>query len=197
MFNVERITTPAAPLTAAEVRAHLRLNDTSEDALLDEFIDAAVARFEDETKRPVLTATFRQYLARWPQAIVLGRGGVTAVSSISRVISDSVIELLSGYVVDLNTTPARVTLKAVPNLVVTADGVTRTPCGYVEFTAGWANAAAVPRDVRTALKLLAGHFYANREAYRDSAFEMRELPAGFASVCDKYRLGLTGPWGQQ
>jgi uncharacterized phiE125 gp8 family phage protein len=197
MYSVDVHTAASGqPLTAAQLRGWLRLNHATEDDTLDELVAAAVERFESDTRRPVLATVYRQSLAAWPCGpIVLGRGGVTAVGAVKRYTdAGGTTEDVAGYVADLTTPPARVTLPDVPDPVETAGGVAVTPVGYVEFTAGWANAAAVPALVRTALKLLAAHWYEHREAYREGA--LVETPDGWARVVNQYRLGLSGDWGQ-
>lgn len=199
MFAITVLNPPAAaPITAAELRARLRLNDAAEDTALTEWIAAAVDRFEHDTGRPVLATTYRQDLSRWPSGpIVLGRGGVTAVAAVRRNLDGSVEDLAADqWRADLDTPPARVTLAATPATVTTAAGISISPVGSIEFTAGYENAAAVPKLLRTALMLLAGHWYGNREAYRDSAFEMRETPQGWKAITARYRVGLSGDWGQ-
>ncbi len=200
MFQITATTPPAAgPVTAAQLRARLRLNSgTAEDEDLDEFLAAAVELFEHDTRRPVLATTYRQDFDTWPWAeIPLGRGGVSAVSSVSRYLADESTEPLDAdqWRAVLRTPPARVQLAATPDPVTTAEGIAIAPAGCVVFVAGWANAAAVPPDVLLALKMLAGHWYENREAWRDSAFEMRPTPDGWKRVVAKYKLGLSGDWG--
>lgn len=197
MYAVAVHTAPASrPLTAAELRAHLRLNDAAEDAQLEEWIDAAADQFEADARRPVLATVYRQHVTRWPAELALGRAGVTAVGSVVRTLADGSPETVTGWSADLHTPPARVRLGTVPDPVADAQGRTVSPAGYVEFTAGWADAAAVPKGVRAALKLLAAHYYENREAFRNQSFEMRELPLGWAAVVARYKLGLAGDWGQ-
>ena len=38
------------------------------------------------------------------------------------------------------------------------------------------------------------HWYERREAYHDGT--LSELPDGWRRVVDRYRLGLSGDWGQ-
>ncbi|MDY3558119.1 head-tail connector protein [Gemmata sp. JC673] len=198
MYGLTIVTPAAAPVTAAELRDRLRINGTAEDGDLTEFLASAVERFEDDTGRPVLTTGYRQDLAQWPAGglIVLGRGGVTAVTAVKRYLADGSTETLAAdqWRADLLTPPARVQLAAVPARVTTAAGIAVSPVGCVEFTAGWANAAAVPKQVLTALKLLAGHWYENREAHTEK--KLAELPDGWARVVSRYKLGLSGSWGQ-
>lgn len=194
MVNVEPITTPAQPLTAADLRTFLRLNDQGEDALLTELLAAAVERFEDDTARPVLVTTYRQYLSRWPLDIALGRGGVSAVGSVKSYAADGTTTADVTFTADLKTAPARVRLGSSPPTVSGAAGVTVSPVGFVEFTAGWANAAAVPKAVLVALKSLAGYWYEHREAFTERS--LRPIEQGWNRVVSRYRLGLFGDWGQ-
>lgn len=196
MYGIRVHTPPASgPVTAAGLRAHLRLNDTAEDSQLSEWLAAAVERFEADTNRPVLSTTYVQDLSRWPCIpIVLGRGGVTSVAEVGRYLADGSTEVLTGYVVDLKCPPAFVKLAGTPEVAETDDGLAVSPVGYVRFVAGWANAAAVPSEVTVALKMLAGHWYQHREAFE--AGELKEVPNGWARVVNKYKLGISGDWGQ-
>lgn len=193
MFAVEVVTPPAGvPITPEQLRTRLRLNDPAEDPELAEFLAAAVEQFELDTLRPVLATVYRQYLARWPAGvIVLGRGGVSNVAAVRWYQPDGTLaDIAAGdWHADIATPPPRVYLDQIP------PGQS-SPVGCVEFTAGWPDPAAVPPVVRIALMLLAGHWYENREAYRDSPFEMRTLPAGWWSVVNKFKLGIVGDWGQ-
>jgi hypothetical protein len=229
MYGLAVTVPPTAPITAAELRARLRLNDPAEDADLDEFLASAVELFEHDTGRPVMATTYRQYLSRWPYGplapaaagapwppgaweiapvlfgvpgsgwptgrIVLGRGGVTAIAGVYRYLADgTTTEALTGWSADLVTPPPRIQLAAAPAAVASASGIPVSPVGYVEFTAGWPNKAAVPPFLLTALKLLAGHWYENREAYRVG--QLTELPDGWCRAVTRYKTGLTGDWGQ-
>lgn len=197
MFHVEKLGAAGEPVTAAELRDHLRLNDTAEDGLLSEFLASAVELFEHDTGRPVLTGEYKQYLSAWPCGpIVLGRGGVTAVNSVSAYDAAGVEQPLATdqWRAELLTPPARVYLASTPATVTTAAGIPVSPVGVVFFRAGWPTVNAVPRQVRVALKLLAGHWYANREAYTERKLDA--VAAGWARVVSRFKLGITGPWGQ-
>lgn len=195
MYQITVTTPPAGvPVTAAELREHLRLNDAAQDALLTEFLAAAVDQFEQVTRRPVLTTAYRQHFAYWANPIVLGRAGVTVVSAVTRVLLSGT-EPVASWVADLGTPPARVTLTGDrPPHLFHPNGLAVSPAGYVDFAAGWPDAAAVPRGVRVAVKLLAGHYARHREAFTDG--RLAELPAGWESLVAPYKLGVQGGWGQ-
>lgn len=197
MFGIEIVTPAAEPIPAAALRARLRLNDPGEDAELADLLASAVEQFEADAGRPVLATVYRQNLSCWPCGpIVLGRGGVTAVNAVGWYDADGERQDLDAgqWRAELLTPPARVTLAEVPGLVTTDAGIDVATVGYVEFVAGWPTPDAVPRRVRTALMLLAGHWYEHREAYHEGT--LNELPKGWRDVVNHYRLGLSGDLGQ-
>jgi len=191
MFAVEVITPPAGvPILPEELRNRLRLNEQGEDDELAEFLGAAVEQFELDSNRPVLSTVYRQDLSRWPAGVViLGRGGVTDVAAVRRYLADGTAEDLdqADWYADIATPPARVYLSTVPP-------VESSPVGCVEFTAGWTSAEVVPKVVRTALMLLAAHYYENREAYTSGT--LTQVPAGWWPIVNRYKLGVVGDWGQ-
>lgn len=195
MYGIEIHTAAASlPLEVdgdTGLRARLRLNDQGEDDLLEQFIRSACDRFEADTNRPVIATVYRQYVNRWPTELVLGRGGVTSVASVIAYIA-------AGVESTVNASTWRAQLKAPPAAIIfpdsTPDASLWHPAGYVQYTAGWANAAAVPAEVVTAIALLAGFFYQNREAFTEA--DLKALPIGWQSIVGRYKLGLSGDWGQ-
>lgn len=217
MVNIEPTTTPGALFDPSELLSYLRMPDMGESSQLTEFIAAAVERFEDETRRPVLATTYRQYFKRWPRpmnvgtgypgamtfadgysgpisfaegyplALILGRGGVTSVAGVYRYLVDGSTAAIA-YTADLKTVPVRCILTALPQILPVS------PVGYIEFTAGWANAGAVPKTVKVAIKSLAAHWYRNPEAFSEKA--LVGIEQGWKRVVDQHRLGLMGDWGQ-
>src|SRR5580765_8015305 len=58
---------PAAePLTLSEVKAHLRIDTTDEDAYLTTLITVARMRCEGATRRALITQTWDWVIDRWP-----------------------------------------------------------------------------------------------------------------------------------
>lgn len=200
MFHVTCFAAPLTqPVSVDALRDFLRLNDKSEDAQLSEFLAAAVDLFESESGRAVLSARYRQDLSAWPGGpIVLGKGGVTAITSVNVYQADGSALPLAAvqWSADLMTPPARVFVASVPAPIAGPTGIPVSPVGNVEFTAGWDTPASVPNAVRVAIKQLAAHWYETREAFTASASEMKTTPKGWARVVDRYRTGVSGPWGQ-
>ena len=185
---VELVTPRASePVGLPDLKAHLRHNlGDAEDDLLAELVGAAADLFERHTGRPVLPTVFRQWLPGLGEVHLL-RANVTAVASVTYFDADGETAALADWRADLIEVPAVVYLPGGAYPAVQAD---RRRVGYVQFTAGWPDAAAVPKPVKTAIKLLAAHWYRFREAYQPGA-ELAELPQGFRAVCDLYDSGLT------
>lgn len=184
---IEVLTPPAAePVTLAELKNAIRTNTgTAEDADLTGYLVAAREQFELETGRAVMPTTFRQWLPGLGR-ITLRRGKVLSLVQVKYYDQADVLQTLTGLELDAAGIPAEVYLQsgAYP-----ATRSTRLRPAYVDFIAGWPNAAAVPLSVKTAIKLLAAHYYANREAYTEG--QLVELPRGFTYVCGLWDTGLT------
>ena len=208
MQKVE-VTTPATfPLvTAADMRAYLRLNDSGEDTLLSQFVDAARDLFEVHTGLVLAASTLRLRLDHWPTAgyrdsasvypgdfatascIYIPRGPVNSITSVQYLDTDGSWQTLTGTSSYIVTQPARVILPT----ALPGTHPSQRPAVRVTFTAGFANAAAVPSAILVAIKLLAAHFYENRTAYGD---DMTELPQGWFALTKRFSLECSGNWNR-
>ena len=173
-------------LSVADLHAHLHLTSRLHDAWLTDALKAADAYFEQETGRALLTQEFDAFYDRFPSpdsAIELPRPPVTAVASVKYIDSAGVVQTwtASQYVIDTASERAR---------IWEAYGF-EWPCSRVirhsvtiRFTSGYANAAAVPLEIKQALKLLIGHWFNNREAA--VPFNVQEIPLGVQSLLANY-----------
>ena len=185
MYTLVVITPPTTePVTVAELKSHLRLNDDSEDSLLSAFITTARILFEEATGRAVVSTQYRQHVPTLAAPVYLMKYPVLSIDAVKYYDGAGTLQTASTFHTDTISVPAQVWFEDYP------DTGTKKPAAYVEFTAGW---ATVPEPVKMAIKLLAGHYYHNREAYTEQ--DLDELPQGFRAVCDLYKTGLIGPWG--
>ena len=178
------------PVTLTEIKAHLRVDHTADDTLLGSYIQAARETIESWTARRMITRTEKLFLQEFPASgvIVIPAAPVSAVTAIN-VLDEELAATpfaATNYVVDLNSPLARVALKfgaCWPTL--SAD---RKPVNPIEvtFTSGYANAAAVPETLKTAVKLLVGHFYENRED--STPLTVNQLPVGVRHLIAPYRV---------
>ncbi|WP_417684649.1 head-tail connector protein [Roseibium sp.] len=152
------------PVTVADMRAHLRLTGPQEDALLSELVVAARQQVERETGRALIAQGWRLYLEHWPvgRIIQLPVAPVIAVTEITAYDHDGNAHVLDAgdYALDRSVTPARVRVKV-------GAGVSSSSLNglEVDFTAGYGETAEdVPVTLKQAIRLLAAHWFENREA---------------------------------
>lgn len=160
---VESVASASDPLTFAEAQVHLRLADNDEQTLVENLISAATRHVESVTGRSLITRTLVQYWHGWPERFLLRGGPVSSVASVEyQATAGSWTALGAGlYHADLVATPPRVWWDedaSPPQLAEIPNSVRAT------YAAGYADADAVPRELRLALLLLIGHWFENREA---------------------------------
>lgn len=171
MSLVQTVAPTVEPITLDEAKLHLRVDDPSEDALIESLITAAREQAEEFTRRQLCTATWRMKLDWFPcdpnefgrSEIVLPKPPLQSVTSITYVDADGATQTLSSslYTVDTSSEPARLVPaygEVWPTPRSQADSVT------VTFVAGYGAASAVPASVKAAMKLLIGHLYENRQS---------------------------------
>lgn len=169
-------TPPVDPIvvTLAEAKLFGRVTTSDDDTLITSMVKAATGKAQDKLGGTVLLSTaFIWYLDEWPEAPEDGRapflrlpvGPVTAIASVKYYDTAGVLQTLSAalYYTDLVGLRARVVLKQGEIWPQLETG--RPSPIEVRFTAGYANAAAVPDDIKLWIKLLTQTYNENREAF--------------------------------
>lgn len=167
------------PVSLAELRQHLRIDDHDEDLLIESLGIAARQHCEMFTRRQFCTATWQLTLDGFPNVfrekgapyVWEGRHGkeiwlpsppLQSVSSITYVdtAGDTQTWAASNYDVDTDSEPGRVTLafgKSWPTAQAQPESVTIT------YVAGYGAASDVPSNIKAAIKLWVGNLFENRE----------------------------------
>lgn len=159
------VTGPAAePVSVSEAKSHLRVDLADDDTLIGNYITAARQWCEAFTRRALVTQTWDLTFDYWPTyEIRLPLPPLQSVTSISYTDQDGSTSTFSSsnYFVDTTGEPGRIVLKSFatwPSVVLReAAGVT------VRFVAGYGNAATVPQAIKSAMLLVVGTLYENRE----------------------------------
>lgn len=167
------------PVSLAEARAHLRLDDTAEDTLLGAMIAAARVHVENATRRVLIEQRWRLTLDAWPASgrLVLPVAPVGAIDAVTLRGADGTTRPMpeGALVVDLAASPARLQL---------AGGATLPPLAplagiTIDLTAGYGpSPVAVPQPLREAIMQLVARWFEHRDGL---------APALTAAVPDQVR----------
>lgn len=160
------ITPPTALLTTAELKTHCRIDSSAEDTYLDTLILSATKSAEEYTNRAFVNQTWDLSMDLAPATAVLRmpKPPLSSVTSFKYYDQDDVESLYAATNYRLDTSDfqgGRISLKeshAWPSGLRYTSGI------IIRFVAGYgAAASSVPEPIRHAVKLLAAHWYENRE----------------------------------
>jgi uncharacterized phiE125 gp8 family phage protein len=154
----------AEVISLASAKLHLRVDHSAEDALIQEYFAAAWGYAEGRTNRALLSQTWLHTADAFPAAnevIRLPLPPLQAVEWIRYVDPSGSLQTLdpAAYVVDETSEPARIACVGAWPATRPVPGAVR-----VQFVAGYEDPLVIPREIIQAVRMLAGHFYANREA---------------------------------
>lgn len=204
------LVTPAGsdPVTVDEMKAHARLDVVSEG---DDFMAGLIAAATDEarriTGRALITETWRLVLDAWPGArddwwsgvregtLAMLQGGsveirkapFVAVTSVETIAEDGTATAFASSnwyaakVADFGRLALRqgCTWPDMSAPVRAVGGI------RITFTAGYgADPQMVPVPIRQAIKMLAAHYYENREALGEG----QQIPLGASALLAKFRV---------
>jgi len=155
------------PLSLAEIKSHLRVDDSSDDEMLSTIIQVAREQVEDITRRALLTSTWDFVIQEWPveNYIKLPYGNLQSVTSVKWKDTDGVETTLTAgtdYLVETNgENVGRVVLPYGESWP--SDTLYPSNPITIRFVCGWTAASLIPAKIKAACKLIAGDIYQNRE----------------------------------
>jgi uncharacterized phiE125 gp8 family phage protein len=159
------ITPPAIePVSLAEAKAHLRIENDAEDALLDATISAARLYIEHATRRTLIAQAWRIWRDFWPTSRIVEIPLAPLISMDAVSVFDEAgdeVELGENvYEIDTISTPGRIRLIGnLPTPGRELNGIA------IDVTAGYGDEAdAVPAPLRQAIFQLVTHWYEDRSA---------------------------------
>lgn len=165
MTSLTLLTPPATePVTLVEAKQHLRMDTTSDDALITNLIVAARLLAELWTGRSLITQTWLMRLDAAPVSnfVRLPKAPLQSVSFIKTYDDADVASVFaaSNYFVDTASAPSRVILR----LGASWPSVARTANGFeLQFVAGYGpNGSDVPAPIRQGLLMHIARLYAQR-----------------------------------
>lgn len=166
-MSLSLVTGPTVePISVAQFKLHARITRDDEDGLIAAYITAARKYVETAQRRQLVTATWRLSLEQFPGwELVLPLSPLQTISSITYVETDGTTQTISStdYIVDTYRTPGL----AVPAYGLVWPVARCQPNSVrVTFVAGYGDTGStVPETTRQAVRLLASHYYENREPF--------------------------------
>lgn len=180
------------PVSVSEIRAHLRIDDASEDALIQAYIIAARQYAEAFLSRQLVTATYQLTLDLFPSAaIVLPYAApLQSISSVTYVDLDGASQTLASsvYTADTKAEQGRIVLaynQSWPSTRTQLDAAT------INYVCGYGSPSQVPQMIRQAIRMMVGTLYENREG-ATAGPSIQQVPFGSLPAVDSllwpYRL---------
>lgn len=168
-------TPPAAePIGSAELKRHLRVNSTAEDAEIIAKAKSARALVEDWTGRQLMQATWDMWFDRFPEGtdeIAIPKPPLQSVTHVQYYDEAGTLQTFGtgNYFVDAVSAPGR--LRLTDGAAWPATQNRRPNAVNVRFVAGYGTGTAetgVPENARDAIKLITADLFAHREARLDA-----------------------------
>ena len=170
------------PVTLAEARERVRLDDTMGDAELTTLIRTAQGAIEQHLSGTLLPTRWRWTLNSFSD-LVLPRAPVISVEQVRYKDAQGAWQTLSPSAYALN--PCGLGNPSSYLYASSWPAVINEPaCITIEFTSGYADAAAIEPELITGLLMLVGHFDKNREA--TTSANSNELSMGVQFLIGPY-----------
>lgn len=176
--------TPAGsdPLTLSDLKAHLRVDHSDEDALIASYAKAATSIVEARTGLALLPQDWRYTLDAPPTDVIrLPKAPATQFLSINRLDADGAATLVPPNAYHFAPgAPGRLApVSPWPSPGRKTGGI------EINFRAGFADATSIPAALTQAVRLLAAHFYERREIVDDR--RPSAIPETVAALIAPYR----------
>lgn len=152
------------PVSLSIFKMHAEVYHDDQDILLSEYLDNAADYVEAYQNRCWRQSTWQAVYDSFPcdGVFYLPRPPLASVTSITYLdlAGDSQTLSTSSYVVDIASEPGRVSL-AYGELW--PDTIEQNGCVTVTYVAGYSSASDVPSRVKQAIRIIAAHYYSQRE----------------------------------
>ena len=178
-------------VTVSDTKEWIRVDTDDDNELIAELIDAGVHYFENATNRQLITATWTLKLATFPNNggdLIMTVSPLQSVNSVTYVnTSDEVTTWHSdNYVVDTDSNVGR--LRPAYNIDYPSDVRGYDQDVIVHFKAGYGDEASdIPCAASTAIKLLVGNWYENRES--NAPISLQPVPMALEAFIWQFKDG--------
>lgn len=182
------------PITTAQAKSHLNIDHDDDDTLIDEKIAEARKKVESDTGRAFINQTWTLYADTFSEfnngIIYLPRSPLSSVTSIYYYNTSNVKTLWAAteYQADTAHEPGRVVTASGYSFPTTYDRLSAVEIAYVSGYG--ATAAAIPNcpgEMFSALYMLIGHLYENRESIVTGTIAST-IPGGYDELVGSIRV---------
>jgi uncharacterized phiE125 gp8 family phage protein len=184
-MGLKRISAPASPVvTTQEAKDHLVVDHTDHDTMIQGLVSSATAIAENYTQSSFFTQTWELKLDKFPSDFIeLRRGPVASVTSVKYYNADNTLTTLAtaNYRVDSYSSIGRI-----EHITTWPSTKTRIDSVEVIYVCGRA-VADIPEDIKSAIKLIVGHLYQNRQDVITGT-QVNQIPFGAKALLDPYRV---------
>ncbi len=194
------------PVTLDDFKAHMRITGTDEDGTLAGWLRVGRQQVENILSRKLVSQTWILFLPQFPARnyIRLPFGNLQSVNAVLyRTLADDTVKRFENYRASnlqydadgaeslfMQDRPGRVVLR--DGYTWPTDTLVETNGVSVDFTCGWLAAEDssasenLPEEIRLAIKILAGHFYENRELAAEKPLSI--IPNTVDALLASYRI---------
>lgn len=183
MYSIVTITEPASlALTVKEAKDHLRVPGNADDVYIAGLVQTAIKNVEHRTGFKLMSQTLEMRLDGFPNSktLSLETGKVTAVTSVKYDDTDDAEQTwaASNYWADTVSKEANITYK---DTVWPSTEGGKPASVRIRYVAGWSDHHDIPDHFKTAMKLLVGSWYNNREEVITGTI-VTTLPVGVDAI---------------
>lgn len=159
-MNLTVITPPEEePISVATAKAHLRVDYSTDDALIGTYLKAARELCEGLARRAFVTQSYRLVFDDFPSnQLRLPRPPLQSVEAVTYLDADGNEHDWTDYTVDTGSHPGRIIFNSLPNASLQESGAVA-----IEFTAGYESATDMPTLFVMAILQTVANWYENRE----------------------------------
>ena len=176
-----------AVITTAEAKAHLKVDVSDDDTLIDNLVKAATQSCEEFTNRYFTETVVTQYSDKMTDTKHLYKSPVSGVTHIKYYNSSNVLTTWDGsnYLLDKSSTPARIGLAVDASYPSIADRINAVE---VKYTVGYGSSASdVPQAIKQAILLTVGNWYQNRQEVVTGTIAS-QLPKSAQYLLEQYKV---------
>lgn len=191
MSTVYRYAEPTIePVSTADMKLHLRVDTTADDLYITGLVRLARQYIEDLCGVTMLTTTWELVLQAFPSSseILLPMAPVQSVTSVKYTPYGSSEATFSSANYAVDTLSMRPKIALIKTASWPGDELTTLNGVKVRYVAGYSSVAAVPEQLKHAVRLLTGHFYENREQVTVSNEVAKEIPIGIYALVNSFRV---------